>query len=150
MSEIKVGSVVEIASGDFKGDTGFVVRRGNSGIIFVFLCNHISAIPFFESDLVLIEKEYDQTVKKYINKHGEIKTEDEACVLCGEERVKFKFMVRCIKDTGRVKCCIAEEVYPLNPSANELKYCLLKHKEASFCVVEQIYFLESEEENASN
>lgn len=77
----------------------------------------------------------------FINRNGEIVGNEP--LECNEELVK-KYVVRLIANNGYKKEVIAEEQFDAEPNKNQIKWCLTKHSNADFAVVEEIYKLESE------
>lgn len=79
----------------------------------------------------------------YRNGSTEIK---DGCPIVVDEAVKLhmEVVVRLIKDTGIRKECIAEEVFETRPSATQIIWCLLRHSEATFAVVEDKYTLNND------
>lgn len=78
----------------------------------------------------------------FINREGKILKENDV-VECNKELVT-KYVVRLIKDEGWRKSVIAEEEFNNWPSHNQIRWCLAKHKDACFAVVETIYRLDNE------
>ncbi len=78
-------------------------------------------------------------------RNGSTETKDE-CPIVVDEAVSLhrEVVVRLIKDTGIRKECIAEEVFETCPSSIQIIWCLLKHPEATFAVVEDKYTLNND------
>lgn len=70
---------------------------------------------------------YEPKGKELIMIHGEVGS------------LKKEYVVRLIRDEGYRKSCIAEEVFEEEPTENQILWCLIKHKDASFAVKGERY-----------
>jgi len=77
-----------------------------------------------------------------INREGFIVNPSEIDVVECIGELVTKYVVRLILDHGYRKEVIAEEEFEEIPNDNQIKWCLTKHKNASFAVVEEIYKLD--------
>lgn len=84
-------------------------------------------------------------MSKILYRDGHVENKFEQAVIV-EETVDLeqKWVVRLIKDEGFKKSCIGEEEFHNRPTKEQVLWCLLKHKDASFACVLERYFLEKE------
>ena len=59
-------------------------------------------------------------------------------------RVVKSWMIRLICNDGLYKKVLAEESFNNRPSEEQILYCLAKHRNASFAVIEEVYKLEDD------
>lgn len=80
----------------------------------------------------------------FINRDGRVVAPHEAEIVKCNSELTVKYVVRLISDTGYRKEVVAEEDFDNYPNANQIKWCLAKHKKASFAVIEEIYRLKDD------